>query len=110
MNSADVENHASKFNFRVNIYPVTAERHLKRDGSCFRNNRYDSRYQGPAMHYVVQIKQDTRKSCCGISPKLICPLGVDPVDPPLVQVDQEHQVISEHRQPMQRGHLDDKGE
>ena len=43
------------------------------------------------------------------APKLIGPLLVNPVDPPLVDVDQEHYIVPEDGQAVQRGHLDDKG-
>ena len=43
-------------------------------------------------------------------PKLICPLPVHAIRPPLVDVDRKDKVVSEDRQPMQEGHLDDKGE
>ena len=43
-------------------------------------------------------------------PKLVWPLLVHPVGISLVDVHQEDQVVSEHTQAVQPGHLDDKGE
>ena len=43
------------------------------------------------------------------SPKLIGSFLVDPVSVTLVDVDQEDQVIPEHAEAVQPGHLDDKG-
>ena len=37
-------------------------------------------------------------------------LGVDAVRPPLVQVDDEDEVVAQAREAMHRGHLDDEGE
>ncbi len=42
-------------------------------------------------------------------PKLIGPFLVHPIGVSLVDVDQEHQVVSEDTEAMQPGHLDDKG-
>lgn len=41
--------------------------------------------------------------------KLVDPVGIDPIDPALVKVDEEHHVISEASYPVHHGHLDDKG-
>ena len=55
-----------------------------------------------------------QKLCCvadrSCSPKLIGAALVHPVSPSLVDVDQKDEVISEHTEAMQPGHLDDKGE
>jgi len=44
------------------------------------------------------------------APKLVGALAVHAVYPALVDVDEEHEVVAEHRQPVQQRHLDDKRE
>lgn len=41
--------------------------------------------------------------------KLVDPVGIDPIDPALVKVDEEHHIISEASYPVHHGHLDDEG-